>query len=60
MHDSGAKVRDTNLEIICIQAVYNNFGAKLCECRFQLCQLLIVDKLTWHLSVSFTSSIKWR
>lgn len=48
MYDSGAKVRDSNLEIIGLEAVYNNFGAKLCEYRFQLCHLLtlIVDRLT--------------
>lgn len=27
-----AKIRDVNLEIISIEAVYNNFGAKLGEC----------------------------
>lgn len=41
-----AKIRDLNLEIINIEAVYNNFGARLCECIFPLCQLLSVYSWT--------------
>lgn len=35
-----AKIKDLNLEIISIEAVYN-FGAKLCECTFLV--LLLTD-----------------